>query len=107
VAVAGTKSTKEAENKRSDEARLIVLGDSELVNNQFLSFGGNKDLFLNCINWLGKEENAISIRPKNRKSSRIFLTSVQKNFLNYSTQWIYPLLLIAFGATIYIRRRRK
>src|SRR5690242_6011142 len=44
--------------------RFIVTGSSSWVANFFLRFNGNRDLFLNMMNWLSSDEDLISIRSE-------------------------------------------
>src|SRR5207237_7204485 len=46
------------------QGRLIVYGNSEFANNFFIEFLGNKDLLVNTIDWLAREPQAISHRPR-------------------------------------------
>ena len=47
------------------ETRLVVVGDSDFAANAYLGTGGNRDMFLNIVNWLAQQENMISVRPRN------------------------------------------
>src|SRR5262249_17831796 len=68
-------------NKPADapkpETRLVVFGDSDFVTNGYLGIPGNRDLFLNSVNWLAQQENLISIRPKDPEDRRVSLTADQ------------------------------
>jgi ABC-type uncharacterized transport system involved in gliding motility auxiliary subunit len=44
--------------------RLVVIGDSDFASNQFLSWGNDRDLFLNAVAWLTDEEDQIGERPE-------------------------------------------
>ncbi|MEQ1503162.1 MAG: Gldg family protein [Myxococcota bacterium] len=43
--------------------RVVVVGDSDFAANRFVSWGNNRDLFLNTIAWLAAEEDQIGARP--------------------------------------------
>ena len=60
------------------ESRLVVIGDSDFASNRWLGIAGNRDLFLNAVNWLAQQENLISIRPKDPEDRRITLTADQE-----------------------------
>src|SRR6185436_1192370 len=49
------------------QGRLIVYGNSEFANNFFIQFLGNTDLFVNSVNWLAREPQAISHRPRTQE----------------------------------------
>lgn len=90
------------------ELRLAVFGDSDWATNQYVRQGGNRDLALNTIQWLGGQDGKITIRPKMReKSTLAFLTANQKLVLSFGSLNILPLVLIAFGLSIWSLRRSK
>lgn len=86
-------------------ARLVTFGDSDFCRNQFLSLSGNRDLFLNTVNWLAKEENLITIRPREPEESRISLTRRQGINLFFISVLVFPLALLVIGITVWYRRR--
>jgi ABC-type uncharacterized transport system involved in gliding motility auxiliary subunit len=45
---------------------------------------GNRDLFLNVVNWLAQQENLISIRPRDPEDRRLTLTARQQNVIMLS-----------------------
>ena len=44
-------------------ARLVVFGDSDFASNQLIDEFRNRDLFVNSVNWLLGDVEAISVRP--------------------------------------------
>ena len=46
------------------ESRIVVIGDSDFASNGILGVQGNRDFFLNSVNWLAQQENLIAIRPR-------------------------------------------
>ena len=61
----------------------MVIGDSDFVTNSLLGVQGNRDLFLNTLNWLSQQENLISIRPKDPDDRRITLTADQQRWVKF------------------------
>ncbi|PYM14263.1 MAG: hypothetical protein DMD81_18435, partial [Candidatus Rokuibacteriota bacterium] len=59
------------------KARVVVYGSSGVAANNGLGFQGNRDFFLNTVSWLAEEEDQISIRPRESRSTPVFLTSQQ------------------------------
>ncbi len=57
------------------ETRVAVIGDSDFAANFGLGIQGNRDLFLNTINWLAQQENLIAIRPREPDDRRVTLTA--------------------------------
>ena len=52
----------------------MVVGSSNWIANNILRFNGNRDLFLNMMNWLSSDEDLISIRPKEPEDRRLTLS---------------------------------
>ncbi len=88
-------------------SRIIVFGDSDFADNFFIELLGNKDLFLNSVNWLAAQDQLIAIRPVRKAAGReqFFLSGRQNywSFLNFTV--IQPLVVLAFGAAVFAWRR--
>jgi len=87
------------------ETRIVVFGDSDFVANRYLGIPGNKDLFLNAVNWLAQQENLISIRPRDPESRGITLTSERAQIIFWLSILIIPGLILALGVQTWWRRR--
>jgi ABC-type uncharacterized transport system involved in gliding motility auxiliary subunit len=85
--------------------RFVVVGSSRWIDNSFLRFNGNRDLFMNMLNWLSSDEDLISIRPKETEDRRLSLTARQMMLVFYSSVLAIPLLVIAAGFGVWWRRR--
>jgi ABC-type uncharacterized transport system involved in gliding motility auxiliary subunit len=91
----------------SGKGRFVVVGSSNWVANNFLRFNGNRDLFLNMMNWLSADEDLISIRPKEPADQAV---NVQKlgqsiNRIFFASIVFLPLIVIASGVAVWWRRR--
>ncbi len=102
VAVKKTTTSDSAENKK--EMRMVVIGDADFVSNKWFHTLFNGDFFLNSVNWLGEEMDLISIAGKDRKSSRIILSSQQKRWL-LSSLVVIPAIFIIAGFMVWRRKR--
>ena len=102
-------NVKEPADSKADgvkpEARIAVFGDSDFATNGFLGIRGNRDLFLNTVNWLAQQENLIAIRPKDPEDRRITLTRDQHQRIFWLTVFIIPGLILAAGVQTWWRRR--
>ena len=90
---------------RKPETRIVAIGDSDFASNAALGVQGNRDLFLNTINWLAQQENLISIRPRDPEDRRITLTADQERRIFYLTVLIVPGLILLAGVQTWWRRR--
>jgi ABC-type uncharacterized transport system involved in gliding motility auxiliary subunit len=87
------------------EARVAVFGDSDFASNRWLGISGNRDLFLNTVNWLAQQENLISIRAKDPEDRRITLSADQDRRIFWLTVFIIPGLILLAGVQTWWRRR--
>jgi len=107
VALATRRPPWAAEGKRSEETRAVVAGDGEFFANQYLQLLGNQDLFLNAVSWLTEQEDRITIRPRSREASRLFLTQAQVSTLKFLTILVLPLSLLTVGLGVWLVRRSR
>jgi len=96
----------QAKGDENGKGRLVVFGDADFATNGYLNFSGNRDLFLNIVNWLAQEEDLISIRPKEARGSVLFLTATQGKVIFYLPVVILPTLVLGVGLVVWQRRRR-
>lgn len=90
------------------EARLVVIGDSDFVANTNFTVYANSDLFANVIDWAARQEQIISLTP--REQVRRLILPPQKTALNLvflGTVIILPGLALAAGILAFIQRRKK
>lgn len=96
---------KPGETPKPVEARMVAIGDSDFASNAALGVQGNRDLFLNAVNWLAQQENLISIRAKDPEDRRITLTADQERVIFYLTALLIPGLVLLAGVQTWWRRR--
>ncbi len=92
--------------------RLVVIGDADFAAADYIDLVGNRDLLLNSLAWLTDEETLIARRPRElaeiaRPLSPLVLTERQAHMLFVLIVLVEPALLLAIGATIVVRRRRR
>jgi ABC-type uncharacterized transport system involved in gliding motility auxiliary subunit len=97
---------KAGEPPKTAKARIVVFGGSSFAANNYVGAFGNRDLLLNTVSWLAEEEDLISIRPREGKSTPIFLTPVQATIFRWVPIGLIPLAIALVGSTVWIRRRR-
>ncbi|NLN41322.1 MAG: ABC transporter, partial [Clostridiales bacterium] len=104
VAVAIADKEWNDETSEYDETKLIVVGDSELLNPQFASIG-NTDFILNSLNWLHDEQESISIRPKSLTTRYLRINAFQKLVIAGIVVILIPLVILGAGLVMWLRRR--
>jgi ABC-type uncharacterized transport system involved in gliding motility auxiliary subunit len=101
LGVAATFNTGQ-ENK---QGRVVAVGSSAFPGNSILTFNGNRDLFLNMLNWLSSDEDLISIRPKDPDNRPLSLSRAQMNLIFYTSVILMPLAVILAGVSVWWKRR--
>jgi len=96
---------KGGENANKPETRLVVVGDSDFAANNVAGMGGNRDMFLNIVNWLAQQENLIAVRPRDPADRRITLTAGQDRMITWFTLLVLPGLIFIAGIQTWWRRR--
>ncbi|MBI4877795.1 MAG: Gldg family protein [Acidobacteria bacterium] len=91
--------------KEGEKGRFVVVGSSGWVANNLLRFNGNRDLFLNMLNWLSSDEDLISIRPKEPEDRRVSLSQQQMRLVFYFSVVFLPLAVVGSGLWVWWRRR--
>jgi ABC-type uncharacterized transport system involved in gliding motility auxiliary subunit len=87
------------------ESRVVVIGDSDFASNRALGIQGNRELFLNAMNWLAQQEDLIAIRPKDPDNTPITLTADQGRFVFWFAFVLVPALLFGNAARVWWKRR--
>ncbi len=87
------------------ESRVAVVGDSDFATNAWLGMSGNRDLFMNAVNWLAQNENLIAIRPRDPQDRRVTLTARQQSGIFWLSLVLIPACV--FGAGVYTWWRRR
>ncbi len=77
----------------------------DFAANYGLGIQGNRDLFLNALNWMAQNENLIAIRPREAEDRRITLTQDQHQRIMLLSLLIVPGLVLAAGVYTWWRRR--
>ncbi|HUA63815.1 MAG TPA: GldG family protein [Verrucomicrobiae bacterium] len=87
--------------------RFIVVGTSQWATNPFVGSRqlGNRDLFVNSINWLSNDEDLISILPKSPEDQKFDITPAKQNTLFWLCVFIFPLGVVSFGLATWWKRR--
>ena len=92
-------------NQTKKGSKMIVIGDSDFVNNTYFAQVGNGDLFLNTVSWLAEEESLIAIRAKDPDVMPLMLTATQGRLAFLVSFVVLPVFVIFMGVTMYIQRR--
>ena len=89
--------------------KLIWFSSADMLNSNVdrTVAGGNSNLLLNALNWMGGQEESISIRGKSMDEETLTVPSSSSSFWSIVMIGIIPAVLIAVGIIIYVRRKRR
>ncbi len=108
VEVTGDNGNKaETSGSLKKWGKLMVVGDSDFAGNTHIKLAGNKDFFLNMINWLAEEKILISIRKKETGLTPLMMTATQGNLVFWLSVVIVPSLVMVMGVGVAVRKRRE
>jgi ABC-type uncharacterized transport system involved in gliding motility auxiliary subunit len=88
-------------------ARAVVTGDAEFSSNGYVGILGNQDFALNAASWLGEQEDRITVRPRSREASRLFLSQAQVSTIKFLTIDVLPVALLGAGLAVWLVRRSR
>jgi ABC-type uncharacterized transport system involved in gliding motility auxiliary subunit len=88
------------------EARIAVFGDSDFASNELIEAYRNRDLFVNTVNWLIGDVEAISIRPVRSRASRFELSQGQFDEIRSLALFVLPQVIAVAGVLVWWSRRR-
>ncbi len=91
--------------EKPEEAMIAVFGDSDFVSNAYFRATMNSELFLNTVAYLAREEDLVSIRPRESKAEPLSLTRAQAAFVGYMSLLVLPGVPFCLGLYVYFRKR--
>lgn len=89
--------------------KLFWVTTDSLVNENvdMMVSGANSNLFLNALNWMGGQEDSISIRAKSLDRETLTVPQGAATMWSVVMIGVIPIALIAVGIVIWIRRKRR
>lgn len=92
-------------DEKGPEFSLVVTGDVDFMSNQLLYQNLNRDLALNMVSDLAKEESMISITPKEVGMTQLQITPNQFYLFIFGFILPLPLLLLFMSGFFWYQRR--
>jgi len=87
------------------DPRMVVFGDADFADNEFIETYSNRNLFVNSVNWLIGDVEAIAIRPAQSRASRFQLTADQFRTIRMLSLFVLPQAIAIFGVFTWWSRR--
>ena len=107
AAAQGDAAAKKPDEGEKAETRFVAIGDSDFATNAALGIQGNRDLFMNTVNWLAQQESLIAIRPKDAADRRLTVTAEQMTILTWMSVVFIPAAVLGAGIFAWWRRRER
>jgi ABC-type uncharacterized transport system involved in gliding motility auxiliary subunit len=89
------------------EQRVAVIGDGDFLSNTYLGNGGNLELGMNLVNWLGSDDAYINVPVSTVPDQNLTLSHSAQLAIVLGFLVILPVGLLASGVTIWWRRRKR
>ncbi len=86
---------------------MTVIGNSEFLNNATVKLVGNRDLLLNAVGWLAREEALINLRGRDPLSQPVVLSATSKDVIGWGAVLGWPLLVGSLALGLRLRHRRR
>jgi len=103
--VLSRKIKNEAESSKPEQ-RVVVVGDSDFMQNSYIGQGSNLELSSNIFNWLGQDDELLSIKAKVVAGTKLELSNMGRIALG--ALWLaLPLGLLLVGVVRWLRRRKR
>ena len=103
--IAQALTRPKADSKK--QQRVFVIGDSNFMLNSFIGQGSNLELASNIFNWLGEDDELLSIKPVTAPDSTLNLPGWALYGSALFFLLILPIGLLLFGFIRWIRRRKR
>lgn len=91
----------------AQEQRAVVIGDGDFLSNAYIGNGGNLDLGIALFNWLTAEDELLNIRIKSAPDTALNLDGSEQIMIALVFLVFIPVLLLAAGVIVFLRRRKR
>jgi len=98
---------EEGENQVRKQQRIVIMGDGDFLSNSYVNNSGNLELGMRIINWLGSDDDFITIPARIAIDTQLELSPFAAAIIAFSFLLVIPLVLLATGLTIWWRRRKQ
>ena len=88
------------------KGRIVLVGNAEFASNAYFSqVLGNRDFFINSVDWLAEDEDLISIRAEPQGQAPVVLTNQSQVLVFYSSVVFIPAAVLLLGGVVWWQRR--
>lgn len=94
-------------DEKAPQQRVVVMGDSNFMLNNFIGQGSNLELSMNIFNWLGADDELISITPVTSPDTKLELAGWALYSIALFFLLLLPIGLLLIGTVRWMRRRKR
>ncbi len=87
--------------------RVVIIGDSDFLANNYIGAGANLLLGLNTMNWLSEDDELIDIANKSAPDIKLQLDDTALLVISFGFLIILPLLFLLSGLFIWRQRKNR
>ena len=87
--------------------RVVIIGDADFLSNRYLGNGSNLEIGTNLMNWLSHDDRLIAISPRPAPDTRLELSPYSQYAIAFTFLLVLPLVLLASGLRIWLKRRKR
>ena len=84
--------------------RVLVIGDSDFLNDSYIDNGANRELTQRIIRWLTQADTLISLKSATRPDRVMTLTDTHAWLIRYGFPYLLPFLLLLAGTRVFMRK---
>jgi len=98
-----------ADGTRDEEYQFVWYASPSITSSSDDSYvsGGNSAVFMGSVSWMAENQISLSILAKQLQVESLTLTAAQSSLWSIVVIFIIPLLMLAAGFVIWIRRRKR
>lgn len=86
------------------QQRVLVIGDSDFLNDSFIDNGANREFTQRIVRWLTQSDTLIDLKTATRPDHVITLTNTHAWLIQYGFPYVLPALLLLIGARAFWRK---
>jgi hypothetical protein len=106
VAVTAKTDVPVGDTGMTRDARIVVIGDTEITTNESVLAAGHLNFLLNAMAWLSENEELIAIRPTGLENEPIILTDREERAIAWITTLGIVQMVALAGIVMYFLRRK-
>jgi ABC-type uncharacterized transport system involved in gliding motility auxiliary subunit len=102
----GRKADGVKTNAPSGNGRMILVGDGDFLTNGYLDLSGNKELGLNMVRWLARDDRFMDVKRPELRFKPLLIDVPHRTGMMIFLIGVYPLAFFVLGGTYLVIRFR-